>query len=525
MQQNRDGEPKSFKQLGHFSILISSFLLTLPLLGAGSFENFKRTQAESFSKYKDERDNAFNKHLKAQWEAYNVYKSVPLYEKPKPKSVPDAILTRPKSVGPKINIEIKEVKPHIVKHPQDFVIYKEEEKKQDKQEPQIIIKEKEVELVLPKEEITKPEEQEIVKKDINFDFFGTTLAFDIEKEIKNARFYPQNKDGILSFFNNCASSDYDSLVKEIKQVSDGMNLNDWGIYLLVSEISKQVHTNKDDANLLSWFIFNKLGYAVKVGLANNHIILMHYSKKIIYATPNYSFDNKKYYVVSNYAKGSVGRLYSYKQDYPDATKPLDLALNNLPNFNENLKSKTLSFEKFSKNYTLSFEYNQNLIDFMATYPQADYETFFNAPLDEITYASIAKDIKKYVDGMSASDAMNFVLHMVQKSFIYETDEEQFSREKVMFAAETLYYDKSDCEDRATLYSYLVKELFGVSVLGIKYKDHMATALYVPMTGDSIKANNKKYIVADPTYINSNIGQSMPKYKSINPESFVVVKRD
>jgi len=46
-----------------------------------------------------------------------------------------------------------------------------------------------------------------------------------------------------------------------------------------------------------------------------------------------------------------------------------------------------------------------------------------------------------------------------------------------------------------------------------------------MSGDSIEANKKKYIVADPTYINSNIGQSMPKYKSINPESFVVVKRD
>jgi len=508
VQQNRDGEPKLFKPLGHFNILVASLLLTLPLLGAGNFEDFKRSQAESFSKYKDERDNAFNKHLKAQWEAYNVYKGKPLYEKPKPKSLTNEKQEKPKSVGPKINIEIKS--------PQEFIIYKKEKKKEDKREPEIVIKEKEVEVFIPKEEI---------QKEISFNFYGTKVAFSIAKDIKRARFYPQNKDGILSFFNNCASSDYDSLLKEIKQVSDKMNLNDWGVYLLVCEISKQVHSNKDDSNLLSWFIFNKLGYAVKVGLANSHIVLMHYSKKIIYTTPNYNFDNKKYYVVSNYDKGSVGRLYSYKQDYPEATKPLDLALNTLPKFNENIKAKTLNFENYSRNYTISYKYNQNLIDFMATYPQADYETFFNAPLDERTYASIVNDMKKYVDGMSASDAMNFVLHFVQKSFIYETDQEQFSREKVMFAAETLYYDKSDCEDRATLFSYLVKELFGVSVLGVKYRDHMATALYIPMSGDSIEVDKKKFIVADPTYINSNIGQSMPKYRSINPESFVFVKRD
>jgi len=503
VQQNRDGEPKSFKVLGHFSLLISSLLLTLPLIGAGNFEDFKRTQAESFSKYKDERDNAFNIHLKAQWEAYNVYKGTPLYEKPKPKSLPEAKQEKPKSVGPTVSIEIKA--------PEDFIIYKEDEK-----EPKIIIKEKEVEIFIPKEEI---------QKDINFDFFGTPLSFNIAKGLRNAKFYPQNKDGIISFFNSCASSDYNSLVKEVKQVSDEMNLNDWAVYLLVREISKQAHSNKDESNLLSWFIFNKLGYAVKVGLANNQIVLMHYSKEIIYATPNYSFDNRKYYVVSNYAKGGVGRLYSYKQDYPDATKPLDLSLKTLPKFHINLKSKTLNFENYFKNYTFTYEYNQNLLDFMATYPQADYETFFNAPLEDITYASISKDMKKYVDGMSASDAMNFVLHFVQKSFIYQTDQEQFAREKVMFAAETLYYDKSDCEDRAILFSYLIKELFSISVLGVKYKDHMATALYIPMDGNSIEVNKKKFIIADPTYINSNIGQSMPKYKSINPESFIVVKRD
>jgi hypothetical protein len=538
VRQNKDGEPKLFRLLGHFSIVL--LLSASVALGAQSFEEFKRSQAESFTKYNDERDNAFNKYLKQQWEAYNVYKGTPLYEKPKPREIAPAKPTKIKSVGPKISIKIKKIKHVEPKPPQKFIIFKEPEVKKEKVQPkkEIVKKEtlppkkEEVKIVKvqpkkvePKKEVVKPKELEVVSKDISFDFYGTTLGFDVPSGIKSAKFYPQNQEGITNFFDSAASSDYENFLREIKKVSKEMNLNDWGVYLLVLDVSKRIHSNHDNSNLLSWFIFNKLGYAVKVGLAKRHIVLMHYSKKTIYATPNYNFSNKKFYVVSNYSKGSVGRLYSYKQNYPGATKPLDLSLKTLPNFMSKMKKKTLSFKDYGKTYKVSFEYNQNLIDFMATYPQADYETYFNAPIDSRTYESIANDIKKYVDGKKAGDAMNFVLHFVQKSFKYERDNQQFGREKVMFASETLYFDKSDCEDRAVLFSYLVKELFGVGVVGVKYKDHMATALYVPMSGDSVKAGQRKLVIADPTYINSSIGQSMPKYKSLKPESFVVVKRD
>lgn len=251
---------------------------------------------------------------------------------------------------------------------------------------------------------------------------------------------------------------------------------------------------------------------------------MHYSKKTIYSTPNYNFSNKKYYVVSNYSIGSPGRVFSYKQDYPGATKELDLALDTLPNFEMDMRNKTLEFEQFGNKYSVKYSYNQNLIDFMQTYPQADYETYFNTPLEPITYKTIASELKKYIDLKKASEAMNLVLGFVQKSFKYQTDLEQFSREKPMFAQETLYYDKSDCEDRAVLFAYLINELFHVPIVGVKYKDHMSTAIYIPLEGDSVTLHSRRFIIADPTYINANIGMNMPKYKSIRPEKYIVVKK-
>ncbi len=521
MQQNRGGKPQLFKLVGSFSLLL---LLSASILDAQSFEDFKRSQAKSFSNFQDERDNDFNKYLKQQWKAYEVYKSKPSYEKPKPKKIALAKPKKIKSVGPKVNIKIKKIKFVEPKPVQKFIIYEKPKKVVPKKE---VVKKEEPKKVVPKKEIMKketPKKIVVVSKDVNFDFYGSVLGFDIPDGIKKAKFYPLNKEGITNYFNSAASSRYADLIAEVKRVSKVMNLNDWGVYLLVLEISNNLYKNQDNANLLSWFIFNKLGYAVKVGLAQNHTILMHYSKKIIYSTPNYKFSNKKFYVVSNYSKDGVGRLYSYEKNYPRADKPLDLSLKSLPIFASDMKRKKLSFQEYGKTYNVSFEYNQNLIDFMATYPQANYETYFNAPVDSRTYSSIASDLKKYIDGKKAGDAMNFVLHFVQKSFDYERDNQQFGREKVMFATETLYFDKSDCEDRAILFSYLMKEMFGIGVVGVKYSDHMATALYVPMSGDSVKAGGRKLVLADPTYINASIGQSMPKYKTLRPDSFVVVKK-
>ena len=117
----------------------------------------------------------------------------------------------------------------------------------------------------------------IAKKDLNFTFFGASLGFDMPNGLSKAKFYPQDQKGISNFFSTAASSEYEPLIGEIKESATQLNLNDWGVYLLVLKISDTAFANPDDSRLMSWFIFNKLGYAVRVGLASKHVILMHYS--------------------------------------------------------------------------------------------------------------------------------------------------------------------------------------------------------------------------------------------------------
>ncbi len=500
MRLNRDGEQNLYRLSGLFSLVIVFGIS----LNAGSFEDFKKQQFEAYTKFKDENDAAFSKYLKQQWEAYEKFVSKAGYKKPKPKKIQKAIPKPVKEVGPKIVIKTPPPpKPKKIELPKEIVVVKPQ--KEDKKEQTVELK-------------------KIVQKDVNFDFFGLKVGLDIPKEIKKARFYPQSKKGIENFFASVATSNYKPLLDEIRTIKKSLNLNDWGLYLLVTDIGKNIYHRKDEQKLFNWFVMNKLGYAVKVGLSNRHIVDMYYSKDIIYSTPNFRFKNKRYYVLSNFAKGNVGRVLSYRQDYPGSTKPIDMRLKSLPNFPQNRILKTVNFRFMGKTYTIDYVYNQNLVDFYKTYPTVAYSVFFNSKMDELTYNTLVKSLKEKLNGKKASYGLNFLLAFVQKSFKYQIDQEQFGREKIMFPEETLYFERSDCEDRAILYSRLVKDIFGINVVGVRYFDHMTTALYVPLDGDKIVYNQRKFVLADPTYINANVGEEMPKYKKVKPEEVILVKR-
>ncbi|MEA1955449.1 MAG: hypothetical protein U9N02_03025, partial [Campylobacterota bacterium] len=456
------GELKWLKLFGHFSIGLS-FLFTS--LGAETFKDFKSIAVKPTG------GSSF--FLNQQWNTYEPMSDNVIYEVKKPKIISSLRQKKIKAVGPKVRI------------------------------------------VISKEKIYEQSIRKLVEKDIVIDFFSTPLSFNIPDRLQNAKFYPQSQKGIGNFFSTASSTEYAYLLSEIEQLKDEMNLNDWGLYLLISKISDEIFLERDNSKLFTWFMLNKLGYKVRAGILKKHIALIFQTKQSLNYTPRYNIDDKDFYILDSSTERGV--IYTYDQDYPDANNSFDLSLEKLPKLSLDIQEKDIKFKEYSNEYIIKYKYNQNLIDFMATYPQAQSDVFFKAPLDDISYQSIAKSLKEYLDRKKASTALNFVLHFVQNAFVYQSDEEQFKKEKFMFAQETLYYDKSDSEDRAVLFSYIIKKFFSFNLVGVVYKDHMSIALYIPIKGDSVQFGSRKYIVADPTYKNANVGQGISKYKFKKPK--------
>jgi len=473
-----------FKLFGHFNIL---FFLFVTLSLHASFEDFKKSQSRAYTHFSDPRDNGFESYLQSQWEEYQAYITPAMFTKPKPKQITPLVEKEPPKVGPAVLIEL----------PKEF------------KKPKVL-----------KEKVKKKKK---TSYDINLDFYGLELGFSKDEKILSYRFSPRSQVGIGAFFAKLAKSNYAPALQQIQNYKRAFLLNDWAVYLLVKKLSFALYDSVEEARMYQWFILTKLGYDVKIALAADDIYLLHYVATTIYQQPRYQFSGKYYYIISDYDLQKVKKIYTYKGNYPKARKALDFSLTQLPLLPQNriVKERTFSYE--GKNYKITYSQNKNLLNFMGSYPQVDYGIYFNAAMDKQTYNELAKQIKEYCDGKKMADALNFVLRFVQKAFLYKRDDLQFGKEKVMFADETLFFDASDCEDRAVLYAILVKRLFHFSVIGVKYSDHMSTALYIPLQGESVTYRGRRYVLADPTYINANIGHEIKRYQSVQPEQFIYLK--
>jgi hypothetical protein len=162
-----------------------------------------------------------------------------------------------------------------------------------------------------------------------------------------------------------------------------------------------------------------------------------------------------------------------------------------------------------------------MTDFYDTYPLAYFSVFAKASIDNTAWQSVLSQIKPNVSNKSQEDAVNWLLHFVQNAFEYKTDQDNYGYEKWSFVEETLASAYSDCDDRAILFSQLVRHLLGMDVVLVYYPGyHLATAVRFnnpATTGTYIMVDGAKYLICDPTYINANLGMSMPELDNIAVE--------
>ena len=465
------------KYLLLFSFL-SSFLL------AQTYEEYLRSQEEAFSSYKDARDKEFSSFLNKEWKSYKESQGLSAYEEEKPRRMPVAEKIEEKRVKQKVPVLIKEVKRSNPKVYKKIIIF--------------------------------PESKTL--KRLYLSYFGVDLELHYDSSILFTSKGVVSKKSIKQAWDTLAKSEYDSIIKEINDVSEQLKLNGWAKYLLVKSVSSRLFKYENEANLFSWFTLLKMNYDAHIAFTKHKVILLVPVEGKVYNTAYYKLGTKIYYAVDYYAKGKLGSIMTYENSYKGANKSISFSLNHLPRFAVKPIYKNFSFKPSTKTVNLNLAYNENLLHFFQTYPQVSYEDYFKALDSRLLRDSIRDSFIPLIEGKSQSEALDLLLNFVQKAFKYKVDNEQFNRGKVMFSSETIFYPYSDCEDRAIFFTYLVKTLLEIDVIGLKYRDHMATAVQIDekLKGEYIKVHKSAYILADPTYVNARLGMSMPKYTGVKP---------
>ena len=465
------------------------FFYGVSLSADDDFQQWKQQQTAdmqkqqlAFQEYKDKRDKDFSTFLKTQWKAVDVLKGNVRDEEPKPNQIPVA-QPEPTPVE-----SVK--KPVVVSVPEPLV--------KEQLEPVVI-----------------SEGEPIV-----VNFYGNQVRFYYDTGLKQKLKQRIDKESISEYWSALSQTSYEPLLAQLQAQKKYRQLNDWAYAALVNKLALKVNDNqRDEATLLSWFILAKSGYRARVAYSDTSVYLLVPSQHELFEVNYFTFSGKRYYAVAfDGIKLNVGSVYTYDGEYPDAIKDFDMRVNATVASTDQSEKRHLTFEFEDRQYDVDVAYDSGRVEFFSGYPQLNLNLYFGSGVYKVTATPLQKQLAVFMEGMSEQQAVKFLLRFVQTSLKYETDERQFGQENYLFPEETLFYPYSDCEDRAVLFSWLVKSLLKLEVVGLDYPGHVAAAVSFneEVKGDSVSYKGRRYVVTDPTYINASAGMSMPNFKQYVP---------
>lgn len=472
-----------------------SFLLISLLFGLSMFTSSAQTddfyaQYEKFSKhakaeYEDYRAQCnaeYVKFLKRAWKEYKVLPSIP---RPKDEVVPPTIMPR-----------------------QD---------KNKKQAKEILIENVVSPILsLPQPKPISPiyENDKVEEKNFSFSYMGTTCEVRLPKDL-NIRMSGCESCMIATIWKQLATNAMDNTIRDFLALRLKMQLCDWAYLNLIDTFAKAFCGHGNEAVIMAAFIYSQSGYKMRLGRDCEKLYLLYGSKHGIYEKGYIVIEGINYYPLDDKVERMEISDFSFPQE-----QSMSLYIENAQKFTIRPSAKRKLASEQYHDVTIDSQVNLNLIQFYNTYPSSEvngnfmtrWKMYADTPMDESVSQMLYPDIKNKIEGLSDVQAVNQILNWVQTAFQYEYDDKVWGHDRAFFAEETLYYPYCDCEDRAILFTRLVRDLLGLKCILVYYPGHLASAVCLKqqVNGDYISLDGDVYTICDPTYIGAPVGITMPE---------------
>ena len=472
-----------------------SFLLISLLFGLSMFTSSAQTddfyaQYEKFSKhakaeYEDYRAQCNAEYVKFLERAWKEYKVLPSIPRPKDEVVPPTIMPR-----------------------QD---------KNKKQAKEILIENVVSPILsLPQPKPISPiyENDKVEEKNFSFSYMGTTCEVRLPKDL-NIRMSGCESCMIATIWKQLATNAMDNTIRDFLALRLKMQLCDWAYLNLIDTFAKAFCGHGNEAVIMAAFIYSQSGYKMRLGRDCEKLYLLYGSKHGIYEKGYIVIEGINYYPLDDKVERMEISDFSFPQE-----QSMSLYIENAQKFTIRPSAiRKLASEQYH-DVTIDSQVNLNLIQFYNTYPSSEvngnfmtcWKMYADTPMDESVSQMLYPDIKNKIEGLSDVQAVNQILNWVQTAFQYEYDDKVWGHDRAFFAEETLYYPYCDCEDRAILFTRLVRDLLGLKCILVYYPGHLASAVCLKqqVNGDYISLDGDVYTICDPTYIGAPVGITMPE---------------
>lgn len=472
-----------------------SFLLISLLFGLSMFTSSAQTddfyaQYEKFSKhakaeYEDYRAQCNAEYVKFLERAWKEYKVLPSIPRPKDEVVPPTIMPRQdKNKKQAKEIPIKNVVSPILSLPQ------------------------------PKPISPIYENDKVEEKNFSFSYMGTTCEVRLPKDL-NIRMSGCESCMIATIWKQLATNAMDNTIRDFLALRLKMQLCDWAYLNLIDTFAKAFCGHGNEAVIMAAFIYSQSGYKMRLGRDCEKLYLLYGSKHGIYEKGYIVIEGINYYPLDDKVERMEISDFSFPQE-----QSMSLYIENAQKFTIRPSAKRKLASEQYHDVTIDSQVNLNLIQFYNTYPSSEvngnfmtrWKMYADTPMDESVSQMLYPDIKNKIEGLSDVQAVNQILNWVQTAFQYEYDDKVWGHDRAFFAEETLYYPYCDCEDRAILFTRLVRDLLGLKCILVYYPGHLASAVCLKqqVNGDYISLDGDVYTICDPTYIGAPVGITMPE---------------
>jgi hypothetical protein len=356
-----------------------------------------------------------------------------------------------------------------------------------------------------------------------FDFYGDAIDLPLDQATFVDFADTLSEQTIQAFYDKVTDSHFEQVVDALVSYRQQYKLDDWLYYQLIRKTAQSISpkaSNYQRYTLYKWFFLCKSGYDAIVTIKSNRILFYVQSDEIIYNIP-YRIKNGKQYVCLNYHDyGYIdftnNSFSEVRISVPEATNAFSYKVTRLPNFNaQDYREKDIQFTYNENEYHFKVKVNPQVKTIFANYPVVDYGTYFNIPLSAATYGSLIPSLKEKIKRLGVKEGVDYLMHFTRYAFLFKPDEEVFGQEKRLSPEQTLLYDNSDCEDRAGLFFYLVKEIYDLPMIVVEYPKHVTIAVkFDKPYGNTITYNGIKYSICEPSSQREDlrIGETLPSLR-------------
>jgi hypothetical protein len=342
---------------------------------------------------------------------------------------------------------------------------------------------------------------------IRFDFFGEAVQFEWDPALAVGFQAELSESSIQQFYSEISQKDYSKVISALKDYKSLHKPDDWLFYQLIRKTAQQISpkaANYQRYTLYKWYFLQQTGYDAILAISGDKVLFYVQSDEVIYNIPSRMSGGRQYICLNFH---DYPGLDLQKEQFEQVTLPVankvrgfSYKVTQLPQFDSSsYEERDIRFRYYQSEYKFRVKLNPQVKSIFANYPVVDYEYYFNIPMSQETYGSLIPALRKNLAGMNIRSGVDYLMRFTRYAFLYRPDTEIFGDEKRLSPEQTLLYEQSDCDDRAALFFYLVKEIYDLPMLVLAYPKHVTIAVQLDKpVGKPILYNGQKYSICEPT---------------------------